>query len=575
MFKKKPQIKASSNIKSIERRALLAKICDTYGIQKSELLKEQELALLPATIKLATYHSDYQKGTIYIADGKPVWFSDRALPPYPSIYTLWAISGVLPVVLTNSFVIERVLDNANLMLPGCIPPFDRRMVQDAVVGIADYRAPTVVMAVGVCALNLSQFDVVQGYKGTAVVVKHYVGCGLFSLYDEKVQVPALVALSILKADEQALANEKRDEQTDTDPSAQEKALAQENTKSAVSVEDLLVEKLLLEETQQKGEETPELRTEEVDNFFVRSFIQAVKRTAIETPISSSTLMSDHVLKNLPRIDAKYKSIKKTTWKKSGKFLKHLEKLGFLSLKGKDANVTVIGITVPEDILVNFVTHKTGEAKGPTSKKNNSKMTVVSLYKPANKTRSVFSNLDLDCAKTYTAVELRMVVQEYVKKHQLVNKKLPKLVDLDATLGAATSHHIDIPLSRDALCTAFVQNCLPYYAIFRAGEEFDAALVKKGQPGKIKITTQTVLGRKTTTTVLNFEHFHIKLQRLAEDLKNVCSGSSAVHPCKQNPSVMEVMVQGPHGAMATEYLKSKGVPAAYIEFEDKSKGKRKR
>ena len=381
-------------------------------------------------------------------------------------------------------------------------------------------------------------------------------------------------LSILKADEQALANEKRDEQTDTDPSAQ-KAPAQENTKSAVSVEHSLVEKLLLEETQQKGEETPELSTEEVDNLFVRSFIQAVKKTAIETPISSSTLMSDHVFKNFPRIDAKYKSIKKTTWKKSGRFLKHLEKLGYLSLKGMDANVTVVGITVPEDILVNFVTHKTGETKGPTSKKDNSKMTVVSLYKPANKTRSMFTNLDLDCAKTYTAVELRMVVQEYVKKHQLVIKESPKFVDLDATLRAATSHDMPFPLSRDALNTKFVQNCLPYCKILRAGEEFDAAQVKKGQPGKIKITTQTVLGRKTTTTVLNFEHFHIKPQRLAEDLKNACSGSSTVHPCKQNPSVMEVMVQGPHGAMITEYLKSKGVPAAYIEFEDKSKGKKKR
>lgn len=582
MFKKKPQIKPSSNIKTSERRNLLAKICEERGIDKKLLLTEQELALLPSTTKQATYHSNDQKGTIFFStDEKPLWFRNRDSSLFPSLYTLWAISGILPVVLTNSFVIERLLDNANLMLPGCIPPFDKRMTKGALVGIANYKTPQVVMAIGVCALNLTQFDDVQGRQGTAVIVQHCFGDELFKLYDEKVFPPQGIELSAAthKVEEIGLAQNE-------DLSPVVKPDVANQNELAGFINDLLLdaeEKNSEDDPSDRDmekETTDEILTDDLDNFFVRSFIQSVKSSVIDLPISSSMIMSEYILKNLPRIDVKYKSIKKTSWKKTAKFLKHLEKIGYISLKGKGDDVTVTSITIPNETIQNYTSHKTGEPKGLSQtmakKDSNSKMVVLNLYKPANKTRMIFNDLDLEYNRFYTAAELKLIISKYINKHQLVNKKSPKLIDLDASLAVASSQNADNPVSREAISTIFMKNCSPHYTILQPGEDFTASLlVRKGQPEKIKVTTQTVLGRKKITTVINFEHFDIKPQKLADDLKNACSGSSSINPCKHNPAIMEVMVQGPHGPTVMEYLKSKGVPIAFIEFEDKSKGKKKK
>lgn len=577
MFKKKPQVKSSSNIKSSERRNLLNKLCESYHIDRSGLLKDQELALLPATTKQATYHGEDQKGTIYYdSNEKPIWFRNRDSNLYPTIYTLWTISGVLPVVLTNSFVIERIMDNANLMLPGCIPPFDKRMTKNTLVGIANYKTPDVVMAIGICALNLTQFDDVQGRQGTAVIVKHFVGDELFKLYDEKTVIPETVEMTVPTGDEESVQAEEEDLNTEhSDLAHLTSSVNEMNVSSAIDEEE---ESALPAEANDSADE--EMRVEDIDNFFIRAFIQAVKTSKIGLPISSSTLMSDYVLKNLPRIDAKYKSVKKTSWKKSAKFLKSLEKMNYIILKGKGDDVTVVSITVPEETIRTFVTHKTGEAKGPSQtpskKENDNRLTVLSLYKPTNRSRMIFNSLDLEFNRLYSAPDIKAIINEYIKKNQLVSKKSPKLIDSDPALSSATGLNSETPGSRENIFTAFVKGCSPHYTVLNPGEEFSSSLiVKKGTPSKIQVTTQTVLGRKKTTTVLNFEQFHIKPQKLAEDLKNACSGSTAINPSKHNPSIMEVMVQGPHGNTAIDYLKSKGVPIAFIEFTDKSKGKKKR
>lgn len=575
MFKKKPQVKSSLNIKSSERRNLLNKVCETYNFDKTLLLKEQELALLPSTTKQSTYHNEDQKGTIYFdSQEKPIWFKNRDSVLYPTIYTLWSISNILPVVLTNSFVIERILDNANLMLPGCIPPFDKRMTKGALVGIASYKSPDVVMAIGVCALNLTQFDDVQGRQGTAVIVKHFLGDELFKLYDEKVGIPESIELSL--------------NSLNIEDSSNQDGVESDSNNQQIGEEEEIMEESEIEEATDGSKESPssivpeteEMQTEDIDNFFIRSFIQSVKTSDLGLPISSSTIMSDFVLKNLPRIDPKYRSIKKTLWKKSAKFLKHLEKIHYLTLKGKGDDVTVLTVTVPEEILRNFVTHKTGDVRGPSmtpSKKDNeNKMTVLSLYKPTSKSRMIFNSLELVFNRLYTAPEIKVIVNNYVKKHELVDANSPKLINPDEALSSAINSSGKTAVSRETICANFIKGCSPHYAILGPGEEYNSSLdVKRGQPAKIKITTQTVLGRKKTTTVLNFEQFHIKPQKLAEDLKNACSGSTAINPCKHNPAVLEVMVQGPHGSTAIDYLKSKGVPTAFIEFEDKSKGKKKR
>ncbi|KAM9936266.1 hypothetical protein OXX80_004165 [Metschnikowia pulcherrima] len=565
MFKKQPQVKSSSNVKSSERRHLLTEICEQFQIKRENLSKDQELALLPAVTKQATYHSVQEhKGTIFF-DGneKPTWFRIRDSKLYPTVYTLWRAGYLLPVILTNPFVISRIVGNANLLLPGCIPPFDKRALRGALVGVASYDSPTVIQAIGTCSLNLTQFDDVQDRQGTAVTIIHRIEDELFNLYDGE-SAPESVDNTPPSAPETAQpeteANTDGESKDDVDNEAEE-ACVQE-----------------LDSVDELAETVDDICVEDLDNFFIRSFLQSVKVCQIELPVSASKFMADFILKNLPRMDAKYANIKKTSWKKSAKFLKALEKMKYLSLKGKGDDVSVVALTVPPDIITNFVTHKTIESPksgGGAKKASDGKMSVVSLYKPTSKSRMVFNKLDMDFQKLHTSSELKEVMNNYIKVAELASKKNPKLVVLDSALSSATSTS-ENEVSRDKLFPAFLRGFSPNYTILPPGGVLDnGCVVKKGDPKKIRILTQTVLGRKKTTTVSEFEHFHIKPQILAEDLKNKCSGSTAIGPSKHNPAVLEVMVQGPHGPTIIDYLKEKGVPISFIDFEDKSKSKKKR
>lgn len=554
MFKKPPQPKPSANIKSSERRQLLNEVCTTFQIPKANLSKDQEVALVPQTIKQASYLSiQGHKGTIYFdQDERPVWFRPRDQPLYPSIFTLWNLAYLLPIVLTNSHVIGKLTNHANLMLPGCIPPFDSRAIRGAIVGVASYERPSVIMAVGHCSLNLTQFDSTVGRTGTAVTIVHSFEDELFKLYDNDVEVPEEVSLEIPRGESEET------EQTEDAPN--EVLDVQETTEN--------------EQSSDITEAVLELSVEDTDHLFTRAFIQAAKN-GIEVPVIASKFMSEHILKNFPRSDPKVCNIKKTSWKKLAKFLKSLEKLKYVTLKGKGDDVTVVGITIDQEILTNFVPHKTMEDKSaptPSKKELDNKLNVVHLYKPTNKSRMVFNKLDKNYNALYTKPELKVLLNEYIKVAELSDKKNPKLVNLDAALLFCGGESV----SRDKLLNTFIASFSPHYAVLKPKEDMTSnATIHKGEPPKVKILTQTVLGRKKTTSVTNFESYHIRPNALAEELKNLCSGSTSVGNCVHNPSLVEVMVQGPHGALITDFLKKKGIPPAYIELEDKSKGKRKR
>lgn len=603
MFKKDPQPKPSSNIKSSERRALLTSVCKEYSITKEDLSKETELSILPITIKQASFQSvQGHKGTIYFDEKeKPLWFKTRDSQLYPSIYTLWQCGGLLPIILTNDHVIDKLSSHANLMLPGSIPPFDSRATKNALVGIASYKTPTVVQAIGHCSLNLTQFDDVVGRQGTAVTVLHVIEDELFNLYDSDIEIPVEVAPYIPTAYDglnktlRALYGEDDvDDENENENEVEREDSERCDTQSEVMIEISGQEQKASDQTsaherelngdssvENVSEALSHLSVEDIDNFFVRSFIQLVKlNPLIELPLSASQFMGQYILKNLPKMDVKYCNIKKTSWKKSAKFLKSLEKQKLLQLKGKGDDVSVVSISVPKETVDNFVTHKviaTNKNSSTTGSKSDAanKLSVVLLHKPTNKSRMIYNKVDKSYQKLYTQVELKEIIGEYINIAGLVDKQNPKFLILDEHIKSATGIKEE-KVTRDKILQPFTASHSPHYTILKPGDKtIDLKMVHKGTPPKVKILTQTVLGRKTVTTVVNFEPFFIKAATLAEDLKNKCSGSTSVGNSIHNPNLTEVMVQGPHGSTVERYLKEKGVPSSYIEVEDKSKRRKKR
>lgn len=566
MFRKNPQPKPAANIKSSERRNILLTVCSTYGIPRDALLKDQELALVPSTIKQSVFQNALGlKGTIYYdSDEKPIWYKTRDSQLMPCIYTLWAAAYFLPIILTNDMVIQKLQNGSNLMLPGCIPPFDVRATRGALVAVASYKSPTVAMAIGHCSLNLTQFDDVQGRTGIAVTIIHTAGDELCKLFEGDVERPDELSTLVPSKGEADRENENIEAET-----AKQESVSAADTNQE-EADDLVA---------QTNDELVDIPVEDIDNFFVRLFIQSVKTNTIETPISTSKLMSEYVLKNLPRMDSRFASIKKTSWKKSAKFVKAVEKMGYVTIKGKGDDVSIISFTIPADTLANFVTHRKiehGKSEETNGKGAVDKLNVVTLFKPTKHAREFFSAIDAQWEALFTKEEIKSLVGEHVTKAKLANLKNRLQVNLDSALSSATNSKESV-MSRSEIVPKMIKSSfLPHFAILRPGEELSLSTkVLKGEPPKIKILTVTVLGRKKTTTVLNFEHFYLKPHNLAEDLRNLCSGSTSISQSIHNANVTEVMVQGPHGPVIIEYFKAKGVPPAFIEFDDKSKGKKKK
>lgn len=601
MFKKEFQSKASANIKSSERRKLFSSICDTYDLPQSQLTKEAELDLLPVTIKQSTYESEQgHKGTIYLDENEtPLWFKTRDSECYPSIFTLWKAAYVLPVIKTHPHVFKVLVNGANLMLPGTIPPFDKRAVKGKLVGIVESEHPTVIKAIGVCNLNMTQFTSVIGRTGIAVQVLHNVGDFLYKMNKYvDIPVPEVVINEIPLKEEQledqptdTPVDTDKDQPTDTPTDTIQTTDIDQPTDTPIDMDqptDTPIETVSNTEVASRNsisdvaEELSELSVEDVDNFFVKSLLQTIKTDGIKPPITSSTFMSNHIYNNLPVISPTYCNIKKTSWKKTAKFLKAMEKQKYLTVKGKGDDLTITGLMEASNpLLVNFVIHKTMgavRAKANTEasqKKNKNELQVTKLFKPTAKSRSFFNKIDeiYDCY--YTAQEVRKLLELYIKFEKLVNPSNPKNVDLDNVLHSITQLKNE-PQPRDVVYKSFLKNFSPYYTILKRGEEIDEdTLIKKGEPPVIKILSQTKIGRKIVTSVRNFEDFGIKPHILSEELKVKCSGSTTIGPCVQNPSLIEVSVQGPHGKIIIDLLNEKGVPSTYIDFEDKVKKKKKR
>lgn len=309
MFKKNPQPKALANIKSSERRKLYQEICTTYKLDPEDISKEMEVQLLPIVTKQATFKSPQgHSGTIYRDENEtPTWFRPRGGIPYPSVFILWKIS-FLPTVMTHPHVIEVLQNGADLMLPGTIPPFDSRCTKGSVVGIVDSKNPSVIKAVGVCKLDLTGFTKVVGRTGTAVEVLHHMS-------DQLVELNKLINIDV--PDQVEVLSDKPtnashcEEQEKTPTVVNEEPNEQKDDASAISSQ---LELHMLEdpENEFQDEQLPQITTDDLDHLFVRAAMQAIKVGTIELPLSSSTFMSEHVLKNLPAMDLSLCNIRKTS-----------------------------------------------------------------------------------------------------------------------------------------------------------------------------------------------------------------------------------------------------------------------
>ncbi len=118
-----------------------------------------------------------------------------------------------------------------------------------------------------------------------------------------------------------------------------------------------------------------------------------------------------------------------------------------------------------------------------------------------------------------------------------------------------------------------------YAIVRNGAEPSTVKAKSGAPPKVHIALETRSGNKTVTKVSGLEAYFVNPKLLADELRKVCAGSTSVEPLagaakKHEKPVEEVMIQGPQKDAVIKALEKRGVDKRWIEFVDKTNGKKR-
>ncbi|ANZ74762.1 BA75_00508T0 [Komagataella pastoris] len=567
MFKKDPDLKPLSNLKNSDRKKLFAKVAEDYKVSNVPIDY-----LFPSDSKQGNFKSPLKiSGTIYTdAECTPSWFKTKDSNVLPSIITLWRYPALIPIVLTNDMVIGKLINGADLMLPGCIPPFDSRCLKGSIVGVASYKQPNVVYAVGECLLDLSQVEETVGKSGVAVRVYHH--------FEDHLCQLAKITLKPPK-EEEVVENFLQFQDVTTEETSVEEDGLHKNAEAPNSdVQDESAENNEVSNSSELAEVLTELSVEDVDVFFERALLQTITQDKVSLPISASNFMN-HILKNMPSMDSNLVTIKKTSWKKTSKYLKAMQKLKLLDLKGKGEDLTIISLASSGNEKVRkfvpYTVKSVNSFKQSQSKPSKDKLTILFYYKPNSCTRSFFNDNDKMTNVLYSQQELKDILNEYIRSKDLVREK--NKVFLNPPLQEIVRLKDGRTIARDKIFSEFLKGFTISHKIIpinTPSEEVESIKTKKGNVPKVEIVTEMRIGRKVVTRVSNFEAYHIKAQELANELRVKCSGSTNIGENIQNKS-SEVTVQGPHEKIVQDLLVAKGLSPAWFNVTNKLKAKKKR
>ena len=671
MFKKKPQIKNLSPLRSSDRRKLADQIIAEYHVpvptpsqseqsdiaappQSSEqatpsapTLTSIRASLIPETCLSArfTTHAGATgtlvSGTVYVGahpgqEERILWIQygkDSRL--YPTVYTCWQNPGLVPLLHTQDFVVEKLQTGADLMTPGLAsgPPWPEDAKQGAVVAVAGLGSESVPMCVGVCKIDISALGRVQGMKGAAVEGVHWVGDEIWNWSQTgsggRPPPDRIEGWEAKASDLEGGVNQLDIDDEDEDEIQEDGGVALD-----ASISDMQNGHSASEPNggaiDDEGDEPPdqEPTTAEVDEAFHQAFLFAAYKAkksggppphyGIDFPIQPSLLISHMVQPNL-RFPNQHYTIKKTSWKNVKKFIKHLDKQVLVKSKDRNGGETVIlDIDFDDQQITNFTPYRLPKPKPAATSDNGSSTASSSTDSSLNQTLHLLtlyrasSKLvpDLLPSKTtyYTSHQISAFLKTYITNNPnlidpsaVTSKRFIKLDPFIANNILSSSNPSDTKalaageIARDVLQKRILEDshlCIPHWLLLRnpppsfspSSSDFDLSDLLSSQPNlkprpypppRVHLILEKRTGTKTVTKISGLETFSINPSTFGPELARKCAGSASVGQLVGGkPGTLEVIIQGDQRETVTKEVGRRGVKAEWVEVTDKSgKGKK--
>lgn len=529
-------------------------------------------------------------------------------------------------------MVEKLRTGADLMTPGLSrgPPFPGKAKKNAVVAVASLENPSVPAFVGICEIDVSALEKVQGAKGHAVRGMHWEGDELWAWSQSGTSgrlapdsicswlEPSNVAGLSKGVESMALEEDDADCQEEGGVSLEE-STHQIGSRHRASQDG--------SELQEQDAEPP---TQEVDQAFYNAFLYALYNArskgspphyGIDLPINPSFLISNLVQPYLPIksvTQAQYYTVKKTSWKNTKRFIKHLDKQKLLKSKDRSGGETVIvDVDFDDPQILNFTPYRlpkpreddNGGAKIQTASKAanmsssdpslNQNLALQTLIRPSSKLVP-----DLLPSKTafYTPNQVSSFLRTYIDRNPDLTDQSssPRFVKLNPFLAnnvLASSSGPGSPtqaadtkalaageIARDILQKRVLEDsrlCQPHWVLLRGDQQWspdDTSLPKpkSGAPPKLSLVIEKRTGTKTVTKISNLEAFGINPAILSGELQKKCASSTSVGQLMGGrPGQMEVLVQGDQRDVVEKEVGRRGIDKRWIDMTDKTKKKGKR
>lgn len=608
MFLKNFRVKSNTAIRGSDRRKLRSDISKAFPGLSQDTLQELIPNKEEITVMKVLTHSGHNI-PVYFLNGEPMFFEmDRQV--IPSVYTLWKFPEILLSFTTWPVVFDKFKRGADLMLPGVVLPsnglssfgqFEKGTICS--VCLKGNRAP---VAVGITLVS-SRDLLEDGMRGKGVLIYH-VYTDLLWAQGSKTPLPQVAeledqfvvdeGLSVNAAEENnALKNSETDhgeessteateernvdcpeEQNDNDPNPQECATSTADEKD----ETPLVEETISEE----GANCQESQLDNMDDLLEYCFFCSLLRMKkIEFPVLTGTFFRSYLLPCRP--EGKTVDIKKSSYKKLSKFLHCMQERGLIMVqeasKGVD-HITAIAWDHPElkEFKLNrplLETVTTSPPQYATSSSGQAYQTphIVELFSVSAALLPLCSEFGYNKGSVLSPADVRLVVTNYVKSHELMSAESKRMVTLDPTLTKMLinkNEDVEI-LAWDQLFERVFSKMNKCHQITFQGQD---PVIRKGKIEAIEIKVEQRTGNKKVTLIRNLESYGIEPQEFAHkiQIKAACSTAVTQLPGKNINPGMQILAQGNQVALVANFLLDDyRIPKKYINGLDLLKSNKKK
>ncbi|XP_014214728.1 eukaryotic translation initiation factor 2D [Copidosoma floridanum] len=545
MFVKAFKIKSNNQLKGTERK----KLCDMVAQVFPVLKHEEILCLLPkkeavSVLKIIAHNGQTVK--IFCTAKIPVFFQLNSLELLPTVFTLWQHPHLLYTFVTQSSVVSKLTNGANLLLPGVItdkpPNFhsygNLKKGHPVALVTDDNKAP---VAVGITTLSSEDMYMCSGF-GKCVEILHVVGDTLFNI-EKSLTRPQLGPPMTSKHESESVTtvtNIVYAQQSSSDPNKEtsesctkvHESRERNNDASCVLAPNLSEKNLSLQYLGSEDiEDIIENPAREMDKLLEYCFLKACKISLKkgDLPMITSTFFKIHVITACPV--KKTVDVKKSSYKKLSVFLAKMKEKGVIDTSVIKGVESLLSVKIDHPLLKSLVI-----MEDISKEEELSNAPVISeCFRVTAAVVPLLTQFGYEKGDILKRAELRRCFMDYVKSENLQDGKILKINPLLANILRTKENQYSITME-DGI-NKFIGKMTYTHEITVA----DTKILHSGKLAPIEITVATRCSNKKVTLINNLETFGIKLEDFAKDCQGIGASTTITDvPGKKTPSVL---VQG--------------------------------